>query len=114
MRPYLILAVLIATAIPAIGLARPADAAATPSSFHSPRLVAFHFRGHRSIGGGGFLGGRRRSSHPVLRRVAHTLAFAYLLHLLFSHGGVSILLWLIVIALVVHLLRRRRRARYRY
>ena len=113
MRPYPILAVLVALAIAAIGLARPAYVAADASSVHSARLAAFHFGGHRSIGGGGLFGARRRSSHPVLRHVAHTLAFAYVLHLLFSHGGVSILLWLIVIALVVHLLRRRR-ARYRY
>lgn len=66
--------------------------------------------GRRRVGFGG-LGSRR--SHGVVRRVVHALAFAYLLHLLFSHGGVSLLLWLLVIGMVVHLLRRRRR-RYSY
>jgi hypothetical protein len=111
----LLTAAVIAIAIPTIGLARPSIAVASPSSSHSARFVAFHFGARRSFGGGGgFLGGRSRSSHPVLRHVAHTLAFAYVLHLLFSHGGVSILLWLIVIAVIVHLVRRRRRTRYSY
>jgi len=86
----------------------------------APELVAF--RGfHLHLGGGGafgrhrvgFGGFGRRGSHGVLRRVVHALAFAYLLHLFFSHGGLSLLLWLLVIGLVVHLLRRRRR-RYSY
>jgi hypothetical protein len=112
MRRYPILAaLLVAIAIPATGLGSAASAVASPSS-HSTRLVAFHFGGHRSFGGGGFLGGRRRSTHHVLRHVVHALAFAYVLHLLFSHGGVSILFWLIVIAVVLHLFRRRRRTRY--
>ncbi len=115
MRCYPILAaLLIAIAIPVTGMGDTASAVASRSSSHSTQLVAFHFGGHRSFGRGGFLVGRRRSSHHVLRHVAHALAFAYVLHLLFSHGGISILLWLIVIALIVHLLRRRRRARYSY
>lgn len=86
----------------------------------APELVAF--RGfHLHLGGGGGFGRRRvgsggfgrRGSRGVLRHVVHALAFAYLLHLLFSHGGLSLLLWLLVIGLIVHVLRRRRR-RYSY
>ncbi len=113
MRRYPILAaLLIAMAFPTAGLVSATSAAASPSA-HST-LVAFHSGGRRSFGGAGFFGNRRRSSHHVLRHVAHALAFAYVLHLLFSHGGISILLWLIVIGLVLHLLHRRRRTRYSY
>jgi len=42
------------------------------------------------------------------------LVFAYLLHLFFSHGGISILIWLLVIGLMVHFVRRGRRRRARY
>ncbi len=91
-------------------------AAAGGSAVHAPQLLAF--RGFH-LGGGGVLGrrhgsggfGRRGSSH-ALRRVAHALAFAYLLHLFFSHGGLSIVLWLLVFGLIVHFFRRRSRRRY--
>ena len=38
-----------------------------------------------------------------------TAIWLYILHLFFSHGGLSILLWVIIIALVLSLVRRRRR-----
>ncbi len=93
-------------------------------SSSGPRLIAFraHFGGgfgRRSVFGGGFgrrrgvFGSRRGRSRGFLHNVARFLAFSFLLHLFFSHGGLSILLWLIVIGLVVHFVRRRRR-RYAY
>jgi hypothetical protein len=39
------------------------------------------------------------------------LAFAYVLHLLFAHGGISLLIWLVVIGLLIRLFRRGRRRR---
>ncbi len=86
----------------------------------APELLAFrggfHLGGggfgRRSFGSGGF--GRRSSSRSLLHRVARALAFAYLLHLFFSHGGLSILLWLLIIGLIVHFVRRRRRPQDRY
>lgn len=102
--------------MPAVAVTSSAAAGST-SVATSPQLLAF--RGGFHFGGGGGFGrrhslfggfGRRGSSH-VFRRVVHALAFAYLLHLFFSHGGLSILLWLLVIGLVVHLLRRRRSRR---
>ncbi|MEO8969128.1 MAG: hypothetical protein ABI355_15930 [Solirubrobacteraceae bacterium] len=121
MRPFVIsTALVLAISAPAVALYGSAPGA--PASVSSaPRLVAF--RGfHLHLGGGeafgrhrvGFGGFGRRGSHGVLRRVVHALAFAYLLHLFFSHGGLSFLLWLLVIGLVVHLFRRRRRRRYSY
>ena len=110
-----LVALLVTTLGPAVTFAGPA-AAAHRSAAPGPQLLAFrgfHLGGggfgRRHVGFGGF--GRRRSSH-TLRRVAHALAFAYFLHLFFSHGGLSILLWLLVIALMVHLVRRRSRRRY--
>jgi cell division protein FtsW (lipid II flippase) len=50
----------------------------------------------------------------MFRRIARALAFAYVLHLLFSHGGISLLIWLIVIGLLIHMFRRRRRRPDRY
>lgn len=118
MRRLAILAALIMTVVtPAVAL-EGSVAGRGPSVSSAPELVAF--RGFHFGGGGGFgrrrvgFGGvGRRGSSRVLRRVVHALAFAYLLHLLFSHGGLSVLLWLLAIGLVVHLLRRRRR-RYSY
>lgn len=117
MRRLAILAVLLASCLaPAVALQSFAARSAPASS--APRLVAFrgHFGGFHLGGGafgrrgsrfGGF--GRRNSSRGILHRIARALAFAYLLHLFFSHGGLSILLWLLVIGLVVHFVRRRRR-----
>ncbi len=107
-----------------LGVLVPAAAIQSSSSAHAaaassrPQLVAFrgfHLGGggfgRRGFGVGGF--GHRRSSH-LLRRVAHALVFAYILHLFFSHGGLSILLWLLIIGLIVHFVRRRRRPQDRY
>lgn len=111
----------IAAAVIAVALLPGAAVAATSTpgpSVATVRLVAF--RGFHLGGGGfrrptGFFGSRgfgRRTS--VLHRVARALAFAYLLHLFFTHGGLSIILWLLIIGLAVHFLRRRRRLRDRY
>lgn len=87
----------------------------------APTLIAFrgfgggHFgsRGFaRARFGGGF--GRRTISRGIVHRIVRALAFAYILHLLFSHGGLSILLWLLVIGLLVHLVRLRGRRRDGY
>ncbi len=118
MRRLVILTALLLSVLgPAATLESSASAAGGPAS-HAPELLAF--RGFH-LGGGGFgrhrsgFGGRgRRGSSHVLRRVAHALVFAYLLHLLFSNGGISILIWLLVIGLVVHFVRRGRRRRTRY
>jgi hypothetical protein len=102
--------------VPAVALT--SSAPAGPGPARASQLVAFrgfHFGGgygftRRHYGLGGF--GRRGSSH-IGRRVIHALAFAYFLHLFFTHGGLSILLWLLIIFFVAHLLRRRR-SRRRY
>lgn len=117
MRHVTVLAALLASILaPSAALTSPAAAATRPVAVAS-QLVAFrsfHFSGgggfgRRHVGIGGF--GSRRSSH-TLRRVVHAVAFAYFLHLFFTHGGLSIVLWLLVIGLIVHLFRRRRTRRY--
>src|SRR5437660_1569047 len=110
-------------AILAIGppAATAASAPAAPASAAAPgpvrTLVAFrsHFGFTRPRSRGYGFGGlsRRTSRHPFLRRVVKTAIWLYILHLFFSHGGLSILLWIVIIGLVVSLLRRRRR-RYAY
>jgi hypothetical protein len=123
MRRFAILAVLLSSCLaPAVALHSCAPAGSAPAS-SAPRLLAFrgHFGGfhlgrgtfgRRGSRFGGF--GRRNSSPGLVHRIARALAFAYLLHLFFSHGGLSILLWLVVIGLVVHFVRRRRRPRDQY
>ncbi len=103
-----------ALASPRLGIAQPSGSSSRPTQLLALRG---HFGGFH-LGGGAFSGrssryGRygRYGSRHTLRRVVHTLAFAYLLHLFFSHGGFSVLLWLVLIWLVVHGLRRRRRRR---
>ncbi len=95
-----------------------APAAATTSPPPKPLLLAF---GGHSFGGGGLFSRRRsyyggypsfRYRHPFLHHVARTLFWAYVLHLFFSSGAASILLWIVLIALVAHLFGRRRRRRY--
>jgi hypothetical protein len=74
------------------------------------------FGGSRGRGGGLF-GSRSRGrgrSRGLFSRIARALAFAYVLHLLFSHGGLSILVWIGLIALIVSFARRRRRRRLAY
>ncbi len=123
MRRFTILTALLAGFV-ATAVALPDSVpAASARASSAPQLLAFrgHFGGFH-LGGGGFgrrgVGfaafGRRSSSRGLLHRIARALAFAYLLHLFFSHGGLSILLWVLVIGLVVHLVRRRRRPRNRY
>ena len=116
----LLVPVLAAPATAAPGWAVALGASRAPRSVSLERVA---FRGFRLGGGGfgrrrgGFGGFGRRSSRGLLHSIARALAFAYLFHLLFSHGGLSILLWVIVIAVLVHLVRRRRRRprdRYSY
>ena len=120
MRRLAILATLLTTLLVPIAAVAGQSATVKAPGSAAPRLLAlrgsFHlgsggFRS-RGIGFGGF--GRRSSSRGLLHRVARALAFAFLLHLFFSHGGISILLWLVIIGIVVHLVRRRRRRPDRY
>jgi hypothetical protein len=98
-----------------------ASAPAAPASLAARHPVGapVAFRSHFGLArsrsrGYGFGGVSRRSSrHPFLRRVVKTAIWLYVLHLFFSHGGLSILLWIVIIGLVLSLLRRRRR-RYAY
>jgi hypothetical protein len=116
MRRVAVLVALLVTVLGSAAVSPGLAAAGGRSAPRAPQLLAF--RGFH-LGGGGFgqrhVGygglGQRRSSH-TLRRVAHAVAFAYFLHLFFSHGGLSILLWVLLIGLVVHFLRRRSRRRY--
>ncbi|HSO99719.1 MAG TPA: hypothetical protein VLP43_12265 [Solirubrobacteraceae bacterium] len=125
-RLALIFAVLTALAAPVALVEAGAGAPAAPHS--QPVLLAFrggfHFGGGgfgtRRYGSGGFLS-RGRSSRfgrtSFLHRLVRYAAIAYFLHLFFTHGGLSIILWLIIIGLVVMLFHRRRRraaARYSY
>jgi hypothetical protein len=57
--------------------------------------------------------GYGRRSPSLLHRVVKTAIWLYVLHLFFTHGGLSIVLWVIIIGLVLSLARRRRR-RYAY
>jgi hypothetical protein len=125
MRRFPILAVLLfTTAAATVGPSARASTAADPPASSKTQLIAF--RGHLGGGSRGLFGGgrsygrgrkvfagRRSGTHSLLRSIARALAFAYILHLLFSHGGISILFWLILIGLVVHFVRRRRQ-RYEY
>ena len=57
----------------------------------------------------GYRYGYGRRSPSLLHRVVKTAIWLYILHLFFTHGGLSILLWIIIIGFVVSLVRRRRR-----
>ena len=89
--------------------AQPALAAAHPAPLFVRLGGGFHFGRSRSYG----YGYGRRSRHSLLRRVVKTAIWLYVLHLFFTHGGLSILLWIVLFALVLSLMRRRRR-RYTY
>jgi len=104
----------------------PASAPAASPKSDSVQLAAFHSRFGGSRYGGGLFGrrpsygygsrgyGRRYYSRPsLLHRIARVLAFAYIAHLLFSSGGFSILLWILLIVIFSRLFRRRAR-RYSY
>ncbi len=123
MRRFAILIALLAGLLAPIVARQSSTPARSAAASSAPQLLAFrggHFGGFH-LGGGGFgrrgVGsrgiGRSGSSRALLHRIARALAFAYLLHLFFSHGGLSILLWLLIIGLVVHFARRRRRRRTR-
>ncbi len=116
MRRLAILIVLLAgLTVPVVAL-QPLTPTRSAAASSAPQLLAFRGFGGSHLGGGGFgrrgFGsrgfGRGGSSRALLHRLARALAFAYLLHLFFSHGGLSIVLWLVIIALVVHFARRRR------
>ena len=116
-----VLVTIVAVLAMAAPAAAVASAPAAPTSLAAPppmrTLVAFrsHFGFTRPRSRGYGFGGlsRRTSRHPFLRRVVKTAIWLYVLHLFFSHGGLSILLWIVIIGLVFSLLRRRRR-RYVY
>lgn len=118
--PRAVLIVVLASvlAVASAGQAAGAVAGARPAGNapHSrPALVAFrgsfHLGGYRSRGYGyGFGGyGRSRPRSSLLRRAVKTAIGLYILHLFFSHGGLSVLLWIVIIGFVLSLLRRRRR-----
>ena len=125
MRRTLLLAGLLSCLL--VPAALPAGAPAGPPPAQArPVLLAFRgfhggggFSTRRRYGSGGLFSRGRRSTglfgrHGFLGRLVRAAAFAYLLHLFFAHGGLSILLWLLIIGLVVHLVRRRRRRRLAY
>ena len=112
-----LLATAMATTTPAATTARRVAPAASVAR-SAPVFAAFRSRfgfgsrsrfgfGSRSRYGYGYGYGRR--SHSLLHRVVKTAIWLYILHLFFTHGGLSILLWIIIIGLVLSLVRRRRR-----
>ena len=107
-----------------LGIVAVGPAPRTTSKPNTVQLAAFHGRFGGSRFGGGNLFSRRRPygygyrgryySRPSLfHRIARALAFAYILHLLFTNGVFSFLLWILVITMIAHLFRRRAR-RYSY
>ena len=112
MRHVTLLAALLASILAPQAARRARPPLRRRSGAAAPQLLAFrgfHFSGgggfgRRRVGFGGY--GRRGFSHTIAPCRA-ALAFVYFLHLFFTHGGVSIVLWLLVIGLIVHLLRRR-------
>lgn len=118
-------AVVAVTAIPTAAQARTAPphiAAVATAARPAPVFAAFRSRfgfGSRSRYGYGYGNrygygyGYGRRSPGLLHRVVKTAIWLYILHLFFTHGGLSILLWIIIIGLVLSLVRRRRR-RYAY
>lgn len=123
-RPVLIVALAIVLALAAAGQAVAAPGAAAPSLRASqPRPVLVAFRGGFHLGGlrtrsygYGYRGYRSyrayRPRSSLLHRVVKTAIWLYVLHLFFSHGGLSVLLWIVIIAVVLSLARHRRRYAY--
>lgn len=123
LRVALIAAIVVVLAIPtstAAAATAPARGAAPAASVAPPAPVFAAFRsrlgfgsrshfgfGSRSRYGYGYSYARRSPS--LLHRVVKTAIWLYILHLFFTHGGLSILLWIIVIGFVLSLVRRRRR-----
>jgi hypothetical protein len=114
---------LVALALATMLAAAPAAVASPPrqpaiaAGHRAPVLVAFRSRLRfgasrgRSYGFGGI--GRSRPRNGLIHRLVKTAIWLYVLHLFFAHGGLSVLLWIVIIGLVVSLVRRRRR-RYAY
>ncbi len=103
-----------ASAASAANVPRPVQAsltAAPPAPLFASLGSRIRF-GSRSRGFGYGYGYRGRPRHSFLRRVVKTAIWLYVLHLFFSHGGLSLLLWIVIIGLVVSMMRRRRRRRY--
>ena len=103
-----------------VGTAALAPAPAKQAKPTTVQLAAFGSRfGGSRLGGGGLF--RRRPTYgygyrshyysrpSLFHRIARALAFAYILHLLFTNGVFSLLLWVLVIAVLAHLFRRRPR-----
>lgn len=117
-----VLAVALASvlALAAAGEAAPPAVAgpAVNAGQQRPVLLAlrggFHLGGYRSRGYGYGFGGysRARPRSSLLHRAVKTAIWLYILHLFFTHGGLSVLLWIVIIGLVVSLVRRRRRYTY--
>jgi hypothetical protein len=108
-----------------LGVVAVAPAPAGTPKARTVQLAAFHSRfGGSRFGGGGFFSRRRTygygsrgryySRPSLFHRIARALAFAYILHLLFTNGAFSVLLWIVIIAIFSHLFRRRRPRRYSY
>lgn len=136
MRRLLILApLLVLLALPGVASARsspagfrPAAAIASGDLASTARLARFGggrsggrglFGGSSRSRGGGLFGSRSRSrsrgrSRGIFSRIARALAFAYIFHLFFTHGGLSVLVWIALIALIVMFMRRRRQRRMAY
>jgi hypothetical protein len=98
----------------AAGAAAPRLAPAASTARPAPNFTALPVR--LGFGSGrryGYGYGYRRRPPSILHRVVKTAIWLYVLHLFFSHGGLSILLWLLIIGLVFSLARRRRRYTYR-
>ncbi len=106
-----------------LGTVAVGPAPAGTSAPHTMELAAFHGRFGSRFGGSSLFGrhrtygygyrGRNYSRRSLLHRVGRALAFAYILHLLFTNGVFSLLLWILLIAVISHLFRRRAR-RYSY
>lgn len=126
--PLLVLLALPAAASASSPAAGFRPVAATPSGDLATTARLARFGGGRSGGrgffggssrsrGGGLFGSRGRSrgrSRGLFSRIARALAFAYIFHLFFTHGGLSILAWIGLIALIVMFMRRRRQRRMAY
>ena len=108
-----------------------ATAAVSPAAWQPASLNVSNVRPvafHSHFGGGGLFGrrgsfgrsygygnrGRYYRRPSLFHRIARALAFAYILHLLFTNGVVSIVVWLLIIAVFFHLFRRRRPRRFSY